>query len=155
MREAGARRILTVFGAEGHSPQEQRPLLGEILHYKARAAPRLMCHPCRAHTARAAFGGLARPQLQPQSQHTAWATALDPAGPPPAGRDSLHVACTQSDFVFVTNNNPRFESPTELAEDLCAGAHAPFPSAQRLRLPQIDVPLTSFTFAHLPLSRPA
>lgn len=34
MRESGVRRILTVFGAEGHGDPTLRPVLGEILHYK-------------------------------------------------------------------------------------------------------------------------
>jgi len=36
VREAGARRILTVFGAEGHIDPDSRPVLGEILHFKVR-----------------------------------------------------------------------------------------------------------------------
>ena len=35
VRDTGPRRILTVFGAEGHGDASQRPVLGEVLHYKA------------------------------------------------------------------------------------------------------------------------
>lgn len=39
VRDTGPRRILTVFGAEGHGDASQRPVLGEVLHYKARSCP--------------------------------------------------------------------------------------------------------------------
>ena len=45
MRDTGPRRILTVFGAEGHGDASQRPVLGEVLHYKAGSAESLLsCH---------------------------------------------------------------------------------------------------------------
>lgn len=34
VRDTGARRILTVFGAEGHGDPTLRPVMGEVLHYK-------------------------------------------------------------------------------------------------------------------------
>ena len=39
VRDTGPRRILTVFGAEGHGDSSLRPVLGEILHYKVREPP--------------------------------------------------------------------------------------------------------------------
>lgn len=47
VREAGARRILTVFGAEGLTDPDIRPVLGEILHYKVGASglELAVCHP--------------------------------------------------------------------------------------------------------------
>ena len=116
LHEAGARRILTVFGCPGERHKERRPFMGEAAHFKVFSetwtAPsiwQLAWECCNisccvfAHQDNMARWGCATCKCS-------FCMVL-----------KIYSLGLQSDIVILTNDNPLGEPPNEIIADIVAG----------------------------------